>query len=162
MNVRNRVANAPEVVARFYTYLEISKKLSYAGTPCHIWTGGKSRGGERYSDHAFYGTFNPGGIDGEGNLINGGVRAHVYIAWVHGLIPALRLPTDHNIDHRCHQSLCCNPFHLEVVPGVVNQRRRIDRARAMKAERAFDASLHTIGWVLVASALPGQNTAPPF
>lgn len=116
-----RPADDPSVITRFKTYLEPSTLHSFGGTACQLWAGGKSRGGDRYSKHAFYGTFNPGGV------IVGGVRAHVYAAWLAGLIPLLRVPQGMNVDHRCHQALCCNPLHLEVVLALVNQARKRNR-----------------------------------
>jgi hypothetical protein len=124
-----RPANHPSVVERFLRYVEVSPDLSWIDfgpippveTPCCLWTGGKSRGGDRWSEKAWYGTFNPGGE------VKGGVRAHVYIAWLFGLIPDLRVPTGMNLDHRCVQALCVNPMHLELVPKLENQQRKTRR-----------------------------------
>jgi hypothetical protein len=119
-----RPANHPSVIERFISYVQVSTSLFWTDpdtghtSPCMLWTGGKSRGGERYSEKAWYGTFNPGGE------VKGGVRAHVFIAWLFGLIPMLRVPCGMNIDHRCVQSLCCNPLHFEVVPKLENQQRK--------------------------------------
>lgn len=125
-----------------------------------MWTGGKSRGGERYSEQAFYGTFNPGGE------VTGGVRAHVYIAWVHGLIPSLKVPEGMNLDHRCHRALCCNPFHLELVEAGLNQQRRIDRAKEQKraewVEAAFVLAMSQIGYRLILSVPAGEDAPCPF
>jgi len=92
-------------------------------TGCWNWTGGKSRGGNRYSSKAVYGTFNPGGV------VTGGVRAHVYIAWLTGIIPRtlpMHVPLGMNLDHTCCNALCVNPAHLELVGAGENQRRRIN------------------------------------
>src|SRR3546814_12080003 len=36
------------------------------------------------------------------------------------------IPADHVLDHRCRQSLCCNPAHLEPVTVRENTRRGLD------------------------------------
>ncbi len=86
-----------------------------------MWTGGKSRGGNRGSEKAWYATFNPGGE------VKGGVRGHVFSAWVHGIIPTLHVPEGMNLDHTCVRSMCVNPDHLELVPKLVNQQRKYGR-----------------------------------
>lgn len=121
MNIKTRPADDLSVIARFMAKLLVSETHSWRGTPCMLWGAGRSRGGDRWSELAWYGTFNPGGV------VVGGVRAHVYAAWLWGLIDDLRVPEDMNLDHRCHQSLCCNPLHLEVVPKEVNQQRKRNR-----------------------------------
>lgn len=117
--IAERPANHPCVIERFRGYLEESATHSWAYTPCQLWTGGKSRGGDRWSEKAWYGTFNPGGC------VRGGVRAHVYAAFIAGIIPDLRIPSGMNLDHCCDQSLCCNPLHLDLVTKLVNQERRM-------------------------------------
>lgn len=107
------------MLERFKSYLIESTEHSWAFTPCQLWTGGKSRGGDRWSEKAWYGTFNPGGV------VRGGVRAHVYAAYVAGIIPDLRIPEGMNLDHCCEQSLCCNPLHIDLVSKHVNQERRM-------------------------------------
>lgn len=113
-----RPADHPSVVARFLDKVDVCSRLMFEGTPCWLWKAGKSRGQNRWSLKAYYGTFNPGGE------VTGGIRAHVFIAWVAGLIDELRVPKGMNIDHRCKQALCCNPLHFEVVPAEVNQQRK--------------------------------------
>jgi hypothetical protein len=116
-----RPANHPSVLIRFLSYIEVSTTRFYRGTPCHQWTGGKSRGGQRNSDKAWYATFNPGGE------IRGGVRGHVFIAWLRGLIPTLKVPRGMNLDHLCANSLCVNAEHLELVTKLENQMRKYSR-----------------------------------
>lgn len=147
-----RPARHPSVLERLLLYLVEFDHVHHKGTRCQLWTGGKSRGGDRWSEKAWYGTFNPGGE------IRGGVRVHVFIAWLHGLIPDLRLPKGYNIDHTCHRSLYCNPLHMEVVTAEENQRRRIRRARQLRALEELDNGLP--GWVRV-DPEPGSNE-PPF
>lgn len=121
---RPRAANHPSVIIRFMSYVEVSTTKFWrnpetgVSTPCHLWTGGKSRGGMRFSEKAYYGTFNPGGE------VKGGVRAHVFIAWFRGLLKALRVPDGMNLDHRCVEALCVNADHLELVTKRENQERK--------------------------------------
>lgn len=122
-----RPADHPSVLRRFGKYIAVRYDKLYRDprtgreTPCHEWTGGRSRGANRFSDKAWYGTFNPGGE------VKGGVRAHVFIAWIAKLIPGLRVPAGMNIDHCCGFSLCVNPEHFEVVPSLENQKRKHNR-----------------------------------
>lgn len=122
-----RPADHPSVLARFRKYIKVRHDRLYTclrtgrTTPCHEWTGGKSRGQNRWSEKAWYGTFNPGGV------VKGGVRAHVFIAWIAKLIAELRVPEGMNIDHCCAFSLCVNPEHFEVVPKLENQQRKSTR-----------------------------------
>jgi len=118
MCVKDRQPDVCEVVNRFTNYIEEDPD-----TGCWQWTGGKSRGGQRFSSRAIYGTFNPGGV------VTGGVRAHVYIAWLTGIVPRtlpMRVPAGMNLDHKCENALCVNPAHLELVEAGENQRRRIE------------------------------------
>jgi hypothetical protein len=113
---RLRPPDAMSVIDRF-----LSKTTHCPTTGCLLWIGGRSRGGDRWSEKAWYGTFNPGGV------YTGGVRAHVYIAWLLGLIPdelPMRVPAGFNLDHTCHNALCVDPWHLELVPAIVNQHRK--------------------------------------
>jgi hypothetical protein len=81
-------------------------------TPCHIWQGptsGEGRGGgyPRMS------------LDGQT------VAVHIVVYTHHfGYIPGKK-----QIDHLCNVRLCCNPFHLELVTHLKNQRRRATRAK---------------------------------
>lgn len=116
-----RPADHPSVIRRFFSHTRLSLTRFYKGTACIEWTAGRSRGGDRWSEKAWYGTFNPGGE------VKGGVRAHIYSAWLRKLIPSLRVPEGMNIDHRCRNSLCVNSAHFELVPKLVNQQRKYTR-----------------------------------
>jgi len=76
------------------------------GTPCWIWTG--------YVHERGYGRV----------TINGERRKVHRLSWLE-----LRgeIPEGLTIDHLCEQKLCCNPWHMDVVPASVNTRRRWDR-----------------------------------
>lgn len=121
-----RPADHPSVLRRFWNLFEISDEHFYDSTPCHIWTGAKSRGGNRFSEKAFYGSFNVGGE------VKNSVRAHVFAAWLAKLIEEIRVPYGMNLDHLCCRSLCVNALHFELVPATENQQRRIDRNRSCK------------------------------
>lgn len=100
-------------------------------TGCWHWRGARSKGGQRGSHrNTPYGSFYvaPGLI----------LRAHVYVAWLFGIIDGRRLPPGYNLDHTCENSLCVNPFHIELVTNLENQARRhrqVKRTRATWAER---------------------------
>lgn len=59
--------------------------------------------------------------------LGGGVRAHVFIAWIAGIIKGLKVPKGMNLDHTCENSLCVNPGHLELVSKLENQLRKKSR-----------------------------------
>lgn len=121
-----RPADHPSVLRRFWNLFEISNKYFHEGTPCHMWAGAKSRGGNRFSEKAFYGSFNVGGE------VKNSVRAHVFSAWLAKLIDEIRVPYGMNLDHLCSRSLCVNALHFELVPAIENQQRRINRSRSCK------------------------------
>lgn len=100
----------------------------HAPGPCWIWHGGISEGGRRRTgfngkeyirDNSQYGSFWYAGTTH---------RAHVWIAWAFGIIPELRVPEGMNLDHTCQNTLCVCPWHLELVPQVVNLDRIKNRA----------------------------------
>ena len=142
---KSRPANHVSVIERFLLYCAEIDGKSWNGTRCWLWQGGKSRGGNRWSERAFYGTFNPGGV------VRGGVRAHVFIAWLVGILADLRVPTGHNLDHLCRNALCCNPLHLELITATENQ-RRIRNPLPDPME----------GFYLVMRAPPGSTVPCPF
>lgn len=138
-------AQVRNAVERFLLYCAQQDGKAWNGTRCWIWTGGKSRGGNRWSEQAFYGTFNPGGS------IRGGVRAHVFIAWLTGIIPDLKVPPGKNLDHCCRNALCCNPEHLELIDALENQRRKRHPLPDPMG-----------GYVRIAYAPPGSTMECPF
>lgn len=114
-----RLPDHPLVMERFFKHTQHCHE-----TGCLLWTGGKSRGGMRFSAKALYGTFNPGGV------IKGGVRAHIYAAFVAGLIEPtydqftgktkLIVPDGYQVDHKCERSLCVDPWHLQLITSEQN------------------------------------------
>lgn len=89
---------------------------------CLFWCGARSRGGERSSEKAWYGSLDLG--RGEGNRV---VRTHVAVATAHGIITDFIVPAGHNLDHVCNRSLCVEHSHLELVTKLENQRRKVRR-----------------------------------
>lgn len=84
-------------------------------SPCHIWTGptsGTGRGGG-------YGRMC---LDGQTVAVHLVVFTHY-----HGYIPGKK-----QLDHLCNRRLCCNEQHLELTTHLRNQRRRAQRAKAVK------------------------------
>lgn len=89
---------------------------------CLFWCGARSRGGERTSEKAWYGSLNLG--KGHGGRV---VRTHVAVATAHGIITDFQVPSGMNLDHTCVRSLCVEETHLELVTKLENQRRRVER-----------------------------------
>lgn len=85
---------------------------------CLWWCGARSRGGERGSDKAWYGSLWIGPDKRDT------VRAHVAVATAHGLITDFRVPFLMNLDHTCRRSLCVEHSHLELVTREENQARK--------------------------------------
>jgi len=92
----------------------IDKFMSYVSpealTGCWIWTGGVHRQG--------YGMFNGSGIKRT-------ITAHRFSAMIHGLDmsgPVLR--------HKCHNTICCNPDHLETGTHKDNTQDMIKAGRS--------------------------------
>lgn len=79
---------------------------------CHFWAGARSRG---KGNRQWYGSFRLGSRT---------VRAHRFACEAFG---GRECPPEHDRDHLCEFSLCVNPDHIEVVPKVVNQSRKIER-----------------------------------
>lgn len=90
--------------------------------PCRIWDGAQSKGGGRPKSGPYGSVVIPGKA--------GGVRAHVASAWAAGLIPEPRLPDGLHLDHRCERTLCIEAGHFELVPAIVNLKRRWKRPRS--------------------------------
>ena len=90
-------------------------------TGCWQWWGAISRGGQKTSRQLPYGSF----WAAKGMVL----RAHVFVAWAFGIIKEPRLPPGYQLDHTCENSLCVNPWHLELVTKEVNQARRHKQER---------------------------------
>lgn len=86
-------------LARFWSYVDRE-----SGS-CWVWTGGKAR-----SRSAQYGGFWAKG------------RHHRAHRWIYAELVA-PIPAGLEIDHRCRNTLCVRPDHLEVVTGRVNRLR---------------------------------------
>lgn len=95
-------------------------------TACWVWEGGQSTGAAIGNERKVpYGSF----WDSD---LKRSLRAHVWIAWRAGLIPRPRLPDGKQLDHTCCNSLCVNPFHLE----LVTKRENYERALAARSHPA--------------------------
>lgn len=92
--------------ARFLRLLEVKPN------GCRVWTGALSRGGNRPKSSP-YGSFRVNRA-----LV---VRAHVFAAYVSGLIADLRVPCGMNLDHECpeHGTLCIDCIQL--IPATLNR-----------------------------------------
>lgn len=93
-------------------------------TPCRLWTGGQSRGGNRPKSGPYGSIWVPG---------VGSVRVHVAAAWVHGVIPDLRVPDGFHLDHQCERTLCIEQSHFELIPKRRNLELRWERRRRKEA-----------------------------
>lgn len=93
-------------------------------TPCRLWTGAQSKGGKRPKSGPYGSVWIPG---------IGGVRVHVAVAWLSGLIPQPRVPEGFNLDHKCERTLCIAEDHLELIPKEVNQALRWQRPKQRRA-----------------------------
>lgn len=125
----NRIDLAEAALARFDAKVERCPV-----TGCHHWRGGVSHGGQKTVSERRrqlpYGSF----WVTEGLVL----RAHIFVAWVFGIIPGPRVPAGHELDHTCENSLCVNPFHIECVPKGINQdyrHGRLERRRPTWADR---------------------------
>lgn len=101
---------------RFFGFVVVSDEPPPCGcsAPCHLWTGGKSRG---QGNKAWYGSFRVG---------RHVVRSHIFAAVLSGKMrPGL------HVDHLCRNTLCVNNDHLEVVTPTVNSQRRWAWARRL-------------------------------
>lgn len=90
---------------------------NYVGVsgPCHLWTAGTSKGGQdRGTEKLPYGSFWIAGTT---------VRSHIFAALVIGTFKDIPLLPGLHVDHRCRQTLCVAPRHLEPVPVEENANR---------------------------------------
>lgn len=90
----------PEV--RFWRYVE---KVDTVPDGCWIWTG--------YCDAKGYGQF-------KADPRKSSVKAHRFSVTLHGG----NIPRGFSVDHKCRNTSCVNPDHLEPVTDSENQRRR--------------------------------------
>ena len=87
-------------------------KTEVAPSGCRVWKGALSRGGNRPWSSP-YGSFRV-----TRTIV---VRAHIFAAFLKGLISDLRVPDGMNLDHRCqhHGTLCCDC--LKLINATVNR-----------------------------------------
>lgn len=86
---------------------------------CLWWVGAQSRGGQR-----------PGGTPYGSFHINArlkGVRSHIAVATAVGLIKDFRCPEGMHVDHECNRTLCVDPRHFVLKPGLENIKARWQR-----------------------------------
>lgn len=112
-----RLIVAAKLITRSHVTLRARNGLS---APWRIWDGAQSKGGQRPKSGP-YGSVCIPGVKG------GGVRVHVAAAWVAGLIKEPRVPEGMHLDHRCERTLCIEDTHFELVPALVNLKRRWSR-----------------------------------
>ena len=84
-------------------WLRVMDGPDFNGTPCWIWTGRQT-------------------TNGYGRLVRGKRkwRAHRW-TWTFFNGP---IPDGMAIDHLYRRRLCCNPWHMDIVPASVNTTRR--------------------------------------
>lgn len=106
-------ARRNEILDRVLRNVKFSETIFYNGTPCMEWlkaTSGKAGNGRKGRGHSYP----------RMALGNTTMAVHrVMYTHVFGIIPHKK-----QIDHLCNNRLCCNPYHLECVTHLRNQRRR--------------------------------------
>ena len=58
------------------------------------------------------------------------------------------------LDHRCFNTLCVNPWHLEPVTPAENSRRNVSRRRGPNPHRVHAPSTEIIYWPILRRWLP--------
>ena len=96
--------------SRFVAKVSVDRK-----TGCWIWTGA-THSPARYPERK-YGEFNLGRVNGKSRVIN--THRFAYES-VHGPLLNLRL----DVDHKCRNSLCVNPWHLRAITHQDNLKLR--------------------------------------
>lgn len=97
-------------------------------TGCHLWTGPTS------------GTSGRGKGYGRMSLDGQTVAVHLVVfCYYFGFIPGKK-----QVDHLCHNRLCCNPDHLELVTHKENQRRRKPKPAQLKVSPHVEQFLRSI------------------
>ena len=91
-----------ERIALEARFLKFTKRLPCG---CLVWTGAQSSGGNRKNGKHR----NTGGPYGRFyiNKALNSKAAHVVWAWLQGIIPTLRVPEGHHIDHGCKSGTLC-------------------------------------------------------
>jgi hypothetical protein len=97
---------------RIYAEARFLAKTELAPSGCRVWKGALSRGGNRPWSSP-YGSFRV-----NRQLV---VRAHVFAAYLKGIISDLRVPCGMNLDHDCdhHGTMCCDC--LQLIPATLNR-----------------------------------------
>ena len=116
VNGKVRFGTRSSIFARFIRKVEVEP-----GSECWIWTGAVCRQGgvgRAWQEHRAYGH-----MDGVPITKSGYAKAHRVSCWLFrpGFDPKLQ------VDHLCENTLCVNPYHLELVDGEENNRRRFER-----------------------------------
>ena len=109
---------SPEDEERFTRYLDYDgpdRGRPAAPGRCWEWTG--------YRHASGYGVF---------SLRTGSVKAHRAAYWIFNG----PFPLAHQIDHKCRNTSCVNPAHLEPVTDSENQRRRRHAVQATLLQEA--------------------------
>ena len=96
------ISRREEIIGRLMARVELDRH-----TQCWNWQGPTSGDGR-------------GGDYGRMSLGSQTVATHI-VSYTHfyGYIPGKK-----QVDHKCHNRLCCNPVHLELVTHRENQKRR--------------------------------------
>lgn len=96
--------------------IEVDRGFVLDGEPsfCLEWQGATS--GEGNGAGRGYGRVS---INGCTSAVHRVVATHYF-----GFIPLRR-----DVDHKCNNRLCCNPYHLEIVTPKENHRRRVRRSK---------------------------------
>jgi hypothetical protein len=111
---------------RFWKYIDKKTGLSLEGDPCWIWTGTK---------------------DGAYGRMYYGNKSYSTHRWSFEQHKHVTLSRKDTLDHKCRNTLCCNPNHLEKVSLIENIERQhlyhsltseIERVRAFIAELGYD------------------------
>lgn len=113
-------------VERFWRHVDKNGPwLPHVDTPCWVWTG-STNGADRtgYGSFRFGSIFDPGGSKS--------TSAHRF-SWE--LVKG-RVPPQRELDHRCRNTLCVRPDHLEVVTRRMNLLRGLSPC-AINARKRF-------------------------
>lgn len=71
--------------------------------------------------------------DGYGRAYDRETRKHVYVHRYMAAAMYGSIPPNMEVDHRCCQPRCCNPYHLEIVTQAENLRRKYERGESLLA-----------------------------
>lgn len=103
--------NFAALSARLAANVSVKQASTYVATPCHCWTGRCNNSG--------YPTLTVRVAD----------RAHPVPVYAHRVSAQIAAglkatPKGKQVDHRCYNTACVNPEHLEIVTARVNYKRR--------------------------------------